>query len=518
MPYPEEMVAPLRQELLWHSSFEEFCGWQARLPWREERANLHAPAARYSVQRRLFVLFLLLSFAPALVLLAVNWRMSQQTLSYLDSPGLRATMESSLELARDTLAREKSSTQLLAETMQADLTIGRKFDPPPGLAWRWGETRGGEPDLLLALNELTAPEQGPRRLDTATGPAILAAAGDLLLLRRMDPELAARLEAVAAGGGRQRQLRGFYRELLSGDVLITLVGLGLALLLLALLLSRSLARQLAAPLADLAEGTERIAAGELDFRVRTRARDEVADLVTAFNRMGEDLERGRDELLRAERVAAWQGIARRLAHEIKNPLTPINLAMHRIEGKCEDPAVSESIEAVLEETANLERLADEFSVFARLPEPEPEAAELADLLDGVLELYLDPKRYRCRREGWPESAPLLADPGQIRQLLANLIKNATEAMGTDGELVLRLSREANQWCLEIEDSGPGIPGDPEALFTPYVSSKAAGTGLGLAIARKIAEDHGGGLEAANIDGGGARFTLRLPRPESEESA
>jgi two-component system, NtrC family, nitrogen regulation sensor histidine kinase NtrY len=470
------------------------------------------------VQRRLFVLFLLLSFAPALVLLAVNWRMSQETLSYLDSPGLSAAMESSLELARDTLAREKSSTQHQADSLQAEFAAGREPGATTGLAWRRGAERSGDTELLLALAELSAPERGPRRLETAAGPAILAAAGELLLLRRMDPELSARLDAVAAGGGRQRQMGGFYRELLRGEVLITLVGLGLVLLLIALLLSRRLARQLASPLADLAEGTKRIAAGELDYRVRTHARDEVADLVAAFNRMGEDLEHGRDELLRAERVAAWQGIARRLAHEIKNPLTPINLAMHRIEGKCEDPAVSESIEAVLEETANLERLADEFSIFARLPEPEPEAAEFTDLLGAVLELYLDAKRYRCRREGWPEAAPLRVDPGQIRQLLANLVKNAAEAMGAEGELVLRLTGEAKHWRLEIEDSGPGIPGDPEALFTPYVSSKAAGTGLGLAIARKIAEDHGGGLEAANIEGGGARFTLRLPRPESEESA
>jgi len=470
------------------------------------------------VQRRLFLLFLLLSFAPALVLLAVNWRMSQDTLSYLDGPGLRTAMESSLELAREILASEKDSAQRLADSLEAALAAGQEPSSPAGAAWRRHKMSGGEPDLMLALAELAYPEQGPRRLDSTAGPVILAASGELMLLRRMDAELSARLEAVAAGGARHRQVRAFYRELLSGDVLITLVGLGLLLFLLALLLSRRLARQLAAPLADLTHGTRRIAAGELDFRVKTNATHEVAELVSAFNRMGEDLERGRSELLRAERVAAWQGIARRLAHEIKNPLTPINLAMHRIDGKCEDPAVSESIEAVLEETANLERLADEFSLFARLPEPEPEAADLTELMDTVLELYLDATRYRCRRVDWPELAPLHVDPGQIRQLLSNLVKNAAEAMGASGELVLRMSAEAKHWRLEIEDSGSGISGDPEALFTPYVSSKAAGTGLGLAIARKIAEDHGGGLDAANIQSGGACFSLRLPRSDREENA
>ena len=340
----------------------------------------------------------------------------------------------------------------------------------------------------------------------------------LLYLRSLDPRLTASLEAVAQGGGRHRQLRGFYRELLRGDIVIGLVLLGLALLLLSLWFSRLLARQIAAPLGELVRGTERIAAGELDYRVTARARDEVADLVQAFNRMGADLQRGREELLRAERVAAWQGIARRLAHEIKNPLTPINLAMHRIEGRCDDPAVSESIEAVLEETANLKRLADEFSLFAKLPEPDFAPLDLGELLAGVLELYLPEERYTACWQGWPERLPLAADAGQLRQLLSNLVKNAAEAMGTSGALTLRYHREGELHALEIEDSGPGFECDPDRLFEPYVTSKAAGTGLGLAIARKIAEDHGGDLRAENIAAGGARFLLRLPAdPSLEES-
>ncbi|MCB9514534.1 MAG: hypothetical protein H6694_09520 [Candidatus Latescibacteria bacterium] len=232
----------------------------------------------------------------------------------------------------------------------------------------------------------------------------------------------------------------------------------------------------------------------------------------AFNGMGEQLQRSRDERLRAERVAAWQGVARRLAHEIKNPLTPITLAMHRIERRSEDPAVRESIAAVLEETANLQRLADEFSQFARLPAPAPEPVDLRALLAGVVELYLPAERCRARWEGWPETLRVSGDPGQLRQALGNLVKNAAEAMGAGGALTLRYAPLADVHRIDLEDEGPGLEGDPERLFEPYVTHKATGTGLGLAVARKIVEDHGGRLSAASLDppAHGARLRVELP--------
>ena len=133
----------------------------------------------------------------------------------------------------------------------------------------------------------------------------------------------------------------------------------------------------------------------------------------------------------------------------------------------------------------------------------------------MVDLYLPAERYTARWEGWPEAVPLSADPGQLRQVLANLVKNAAEAMGTAGTLTLHLALERDTLRLNLDDDGPGFEGDPEALFEPYVTSKAAGTGLGLAIARKMVEDHGGGLTASRASGGGARFTLTLPRESRE---
>ncbi len=470
------------------------------------------------MQRRLFLLFLLFSLLPALALLALNWRMSQRLLAYLESPGLSAAMESSLALARGALEQEKAAVLARADVLAAEQAAGQ--DPTAaGADFAWRQRDGAAaagPDSLLALLAGLAelPPPGEVEVEQLGGRSVLVAAGGptgaLLVAVPLDSLLDAALGTVVEGSRRQRQLAGAYQSLLRSETLLSLLLLGLVLVLLSLWCSRALARQLAAPLAELVRGTERIAAGDLEHRVEVAARDELGELVSAFNRMGAQLADSRQRRLRAERLAAWQGIARRLAHEIKNPLTPITLAMHRIERRSEDPAVRESTAAVLEEAANLQRLADEFSLFARLPAPEPEPLELRELLAGVLELYLPAERYRVSWEGWPETLPLTADPGQLRQLLANLIKNAAEAMGEAGALTLRYQAEAGWHRLDVEDEGPGFAGDPEAVFEPYTTSKAAGTGLGLAIARRIAEDHGGRLDATNRPQGGARLSLALP--------
>ncbi len=487
---------------------------------------LGSPAPRRSrrawgfrVQRRLFVLFLLLSLLPALALLALNWRMSQRLLGYLESPGLSAAMDSSLALARGALEREKAAVLARADVLAAEQAAGRApRTDDEAIAWqqRTGGAAAG-PDSLLALlaaRGASPPAPGTVEVERLGGRSILVAAGGpagaLLVAVPLDPLLDSALGTVVEGSRRQRQLAGAYQDLLRSETLLTLLLLGLVLVLLALWFSRALARQLAAPLAELVRGTERIAAGDLAHRVQVAAPDELGELVAAFNRMGAQLADSRERRLRAERLAAWQGIARRLAHEIKNPLTPITLAMHRIERRSDDPAVRESIAAVLEEAANLQRLADEFSLFARLPAPVPAPLELRGLLAGVLELYLPPERFHAQWEGWPAAVALEADPGQLRQALANLVKNAAEAMGTAGTLTLRYRSAAGWHHLDIEDEGPGFSGDPEAVFEPYVTSKAAGTGLGLAIARRIAEDHGGRLGAANRPAGGARLSLALP--------
>lgn len=496
------------------------------------------------LQRRLFLLFLLLSFLPAAVTLLVNWQMSQRHLGFLESPGLRGALESSLDLARLTLERERELTQALTDEIAQ--AVGRRGESPgarggaqeasevdlppvpPGGAFRLvgaatsgivGENNTAR-DLLKSVDPATilAPVRmasGGRTYLVAVASVAVTPAADaepprVILARPLPEDLAAGLGAIAEGGSRYRQLRLLSTTLLRGDTLLTLAVLGLLLMIASLWLSRRLARQIGGPLRELARGTEIVAAGDLEHRVRTRAVDELGDLVDAFNRMTGELQRSKDELVRAERIAAWQGVARRLAHEIKNPLTPIGLAMHRIRMKADDPVVAECVEAVLEETENLKRLADEFSLYARLPAPEKEPVAAGELLRGVVEMYLARAAIEVRWEGWEEDSPVPADPGQLRQVFSNLVKNAVEAMEGRGTLVLLRQQEGGWLTITVQDTGPGLPAATGEVFRPYVTTKEAGTGLGLAIAQKIVADHGGRLEATTAPEGGAVFKVVLP--------
>jgi nitrogen fixation/metabolism regulation signal transduction histidine kinase len=480
------------------------------------------------VQRRLFILFLLLSLIPAVTILAVNWQISQRHLGFLDSPGLRDALESSLDLARGELTRQMDQTAEIAARIEPDSWAV----PEEGavlILVRDGRIiqSTGEPDSALIASLLplaAANRRDPIRIDGTEQDWVAAVrdieSGTLILARPLDALLTRHLDAVSQGGARIRQLRLYYGDLMRGDTLATLLVLGLTVLVVALLLSRTLARRIAAPIHALAVGTRKVADGELNHHVNVEAPAEIGQLITAFNRMTDDLRTSKEDLIQAERVAAWRGVARRLAHEIKNPLTPITLAMHRISKRVDDPAVVDSVQTVLEETENLKRLADEFSQYARLPAPQPESVDLGDLLQSVLDLYTEDERLEVVWTRPREAAPVRVDPGQIRQALANLVKNAVAAVNGSGRISLQLRRDADQVILQVADSGPGLPDPCDRVFEPYFTTKTTGTGLGLPISRKIVEDHRGQLTAANDPAGGAVFQMVLPdnRSPKQEDA
>lgn len=495
---------------------------------------------RSRLQRRLFVLLFLFSFLPAAIVLLVNWKLTQRHLSVLDSPGMVSAFESSLRLARRTLEEEREATRALAVELAAQIVERETHQlPPPPQNCSYRLIRGEQETTILGQGARPAPPaihdldpstwETPARMQFGETDCIVAVApigtgtatdSIIILARTLNPDLAADLDAITSGGSRYRQIRLYYGTLLRGDTLITLAVLGIVLLAISLILSRLLARQISEPMMKLVEGTQIVAGGDLDHEVRTHAPDELNDLVNAFNRMTAELKTNKDELLRAERIAAWQGIARRLAHEIKNPLTPIGLSMHVIRRKVDNPEVTECVDAVLEETGNLERLANEFSEYARLPSPKIETIDLAKLIKGVVDLYASRTQVDVRLRSWPDAVSLHADPGLIRQVFSNLIKNAIEAMVDKGTLTLSLQSTDRLISVLVEDTGPGLPASAEEIFEPTFTTKESGTGLGLAISRKIVEDHGGRLTAENAAGGGAVFRIDLPtgQPADEDKA
>ncbi|HXU67899.1 MAG TPA: ATP-binding protein [Polyangia bacterium] len=297
------------------------------------------------------------------------------------------------------------------------------------------------------------------------------------------------------------------------------VALGVGGFVLALLAGALVARRITGPLRELADGAVAVAGGSLDASVPVRTRDEVGELAATFNSMTRDLAGAREELVRAERVAAWREIAQRIAHEIKNPLTPIQMAietLQRAHSKSAaqfDALFGESAQTILDEVGRLKRIVHEFSSFARMPAPTLAPVDVSEIVDAALALYKGGETPLDLT--LPRDLPrALADKEQLTQVVINLVENARDAVaGTGGiRVTTRTDTDGGHVELEVADDGPGLSDEARAkLFTPYFTTKPRGTGLGLAIVHRIVTDHGGEIRVGGAPGGGAVFTVALPR-------
>ncbi|HEU4612246.1 MAG TPA: ATP-binding protein [Kofleriaceae bacterium] len=280
-------------------------------------------------------------------------------------------------------------------------------------------------------------------------------------------------------------------------------------------------------IAALVTTARRVSDGHHDARVELRGKDEMAELGSAFNTMLDDLEHARGQLEYLQRMGVWQDVARKLAHEIKNPLTPIQLAVQQTVStyKGDDVRFKKQLqdmgEIVEEEIAGLRRLVDTFRTLGQLPKVEKAPIALAELIE---ELKLDPAfatKLELRAPGEPVT--VRADKLLLKRVLANLVENGIHAgqeAGTDGGVVITWRAEHDTVQITVDDHGKGVAdSDRDKIFEPYVTSKATGTGLGLAIARKIAIEHGGDLALASgrAPTGGARFVITLPLRGPEAS-
>jgi len=304
------------------------------------------------------------------------------------------------------------------------------------------------------------------------------------------------------------------------------LGIAAVSLAIAVALALTLARRIARPAGALADAARRVAAGDLDAQAPVLGDDELAGLARAFNQMTSDLRTAQERLVQAERVAAWREIARRLAHELKNPIFPIALSMETVQRAFAGvplPAPSgtdlgrllrESTQTTLDELRRLQRVVDEFSAFARMPQPQMRPTDLGALLREVASLYqARAAGIEVRIETDPDLPPASADPDLLVRAVSNLVANALEAMSDGGTLLLRTLRRDGTAVIEVEDDGPGISEEQKArLFVPYFTTKPGGTGLGLAIVQGIASDHGGRVEVRPAPARGTIFSLLLPVP------
>lgn len=312
----------------------------------------------------------------------------------------------------------------------------------------------------------------------------------------------------------QLSAEGLYAA--EGELFGSVATLAILALAVAALLGWGLALRVTRPVDALAVGAQALARGDLTHRVDVQASGEVGELVRTFNAMATDLQSATERAAMAERVAAWQEVARRLAHEIKNPLTPIRMSMETLQQAHAkkradfEEIFSESSKAILEEVDRLKRIIDEFSRFARLPRPQLEKNDLNELVAQVLALYAGSTMQLTREAG--DIPRVSADRDQLTQVLVNLLTNAEQAMHGAGACTVRTSQlPSGEVALEVSDSGPGIPeSERSKIFEPYFTTKEGGSGLGLAIVQRIVAEHGGRIEVVPSESGGACFRIVLP--------
>jgi signal transduction histidine kinase len=303
-------------------------------------------------------------------------------------------------------------------------------------------------------------------------------------------------------------------------------------ILLAIVISLWIAARVSRPVEQLAQAARDVAAGNWDVQVPVHSGDEVGLLAGAFNGMTRELVDQRERLVQSERVAAWRELARRLAHELKNPLFPLQLTVENmIRAKKASPEMFEEVftegaTTLTDEINNLKAIIGRFSDFSKMPKPQVDELDMRDVIARVVRLYgpsLQQQRCPISLDSKisAERLPVLVDAELMHRALSNLVLNAMDAMPDGGTLTIGANRNGNNIRVTIADTGKGMTTEEcERLFTPYYTTKQKGTGLGLAIVQSVIADHHGTIGVESHPGSGTTFVIDLPASDvrSEDRA
>ncbi len=285
--------------------------------------------------------------------------------------------------------------------------------------------------------------------------------------------------------------------------------------------STFISKQLTRPLVYIQRGLNKISSGNLDTKIPVTSEDEIGNLAEAYNNMVFRLKTLQKELAAAEREAAWKEMAQQVAHEIKNPLTPMKLNVQHLERQLKsensDPAeLKKSIQKItsnlIEQIQSLNNIASDFSKFSQPIDENFTKVELSAILSSVAELYHHDEKVEVNFYSQNSSVYVQGVADELKRVIINLVKNAYEAMPDGGgEINIQLYKQQQDIFVEVEDNGSGIPEDDRPnIFVPNFSTKSSGTGLGLAICKKIIEAHEGSISFASVEGEGTTFVIKLP--------
>ena len=376
-----------------------------------------------------------------------------------------------------------------------------------------GSVIEGERLAPIIEQEQQQPSKQTFRIDWTPEPASAESFHALPLLGRQGEVL-----GVLLVGSSQREVVLLERRIRL--LAFAVAGMGLFF---GLLLSWWGAARVTRPVRKLAEGARAVSEGNWNARVNVRGSGELGQLALAFNRMTQQLSEQRERIVQAERVAAWRELARRLAHELKNPLFPLQTTVENLQRAKEqspeqfEEVFRESTGILLSEIENLKAIVGRFSDFAKMPQPELAQVNLNEIVRGIVKLF----EAQFSAVGRPPITPELhlaedlpivqADAALLRRAIENLVLNGMDAMPAGGVLMLRTTHENDGVDLEISDTGTGLtPEECERLFTPYYTTKQHGTGLGLAIVQSVVSDHGGSVTVESETSVGTSFHIHLP--------
>jgi signal transduction histidine kinase len=308
--------------------------------------------------------------------------------------------------------------------------------------------------------------------------------------------------------GRFQRVDTFGRYYYAGLGLVVLL-LGAAFLYTSVRLGDHLSRQLSRPIEELISWTGHIRRSEpLPPDRPRRGAPEFEALRLALREMADALEHGRAREIESERLRAFRETARRVAHEMRNPLTPIRLAVSQL-SRSAAPAQREAIDVLVAESGRLEQLAREFTEFGRLPEGPAAPVDIGELLAGLARTSVPPTM-TVRLAVEPVLPTLLGHHDPLLRAFSNIVRNAVEACDGRGEIELAAHAEGEGVRIQVRDHGPGVPPElADSLFDPYVTGKSGGTGLGLALAKQTVEMHRGSIVVEPTPGGGATFVVRM---------
>jgi two-component system, NtrC family, nitrogen regulation sensor histidine kinase NtrY len=407
------------------------------------------------------------------------------------------------------------ATLVLPESMRAILyrNLDQEFVPSE-LGDQHGQVAQADLFAPLITEVQTSHRELQKTIESGSGSAVNSESFNAIPLIGRGGDL---LGVLLVGSSRQDliQMLNFIRAL----ALLVAGGVILAGMILGWWISARVTR----PIEQLAKGAREVAAGHWEARVEVHSRDEIGQLAGAFNEMTRQLAEQRERLVQTERVAAWRELARRLAHELKNPLFPLQLTVENLQRAREqtseqfDEVFFESTATMRAELENLKAIISRFSDFAKMPAPEFEPVDLNESVRSVVKLF-EPQLCAVGRP--PITSELYldenlacpqADRVLLRRALENLVLNSLDAMPAGGTLTVRTSQYNGSVRLDVTDTGAGLtPEECARLFTPYYTSKQHGTGLGLAIVQSVVSDHGGKIAVESAPGAGATFRIELP--------